>query len=312
VHTLLFLACAVDSPPPPISGDSEVQDTEPLPGAYVNDADEPEPVLSLQEIGTGIENALREMLELDPVVFHDVYRELRSWEDENCPVYLDYDTSDYWYDTCVTDEGASFVGSASTYRYDPYVDENGYTWEQHGYISADFSIETPDGEVLEGTGYSHFYEGIYPDSNYHFHYTRAWGRFRWNGPGSSDTWLSSGRSFDFYLHATSYPTYPGIYLSHYGGVAGMDGPVNAYVAESFILYSEGLGSACEVEPSGTISVRDEDGNWYDVDFDGPAYWGGWAFAPECDGCGSVWFRGQYIGETCVDFSPMLSWGDRPW
>jgi len=314
VVSFLLLACASDLPPPPTGSADPAAVQDDLPGAYVHQGDEPQPVLTMADIGDGIEHALDEMLVLDQRDLHDVYNDLRNTsQDADCPAYLDYDTSEYWYDTCTTADGAYFAGYSSTYRYQDYTDpDNNYYYDELAYLSADFVIESPGGESLEGTGYSHTYEGQYPDSENRFNYARAWGRFHWEGPGSDGTWLSSGRSFDFALSAYSYPTYPGVYVNHYGGVSGMDGPVNAYVADGFMLYSETLGSLCEIEPSGTISVRDEDGNWYDVEFHGPSYWGGWAFEPECDGCGDVWFRGTYLGQACSDFSALVDWHGRPW
>lgn len=313
VLSFCLLACGADALPPPATGDGGTVDEDPLPGAYVHPEDEPEPLLTLEEIGQGIEDALDEMLALDPRELHDVYNGLLDAQDGDCPEYLDYDTSEYWYDTCSTAEGASFAGYGNTYRYQDYLDpENDYFYDDLAYMSADFAIETPSGESLEGTGYSHYYEVAYPDSENRSYYSRAWGRFHWEGPGSDGSWLSSGRSFDYYLSATYYPTYPGHYVTHYGGVSGMDGPVNAYVADSLMIYTESLGSLCEIEPSSVISVRDEDGNWYEVEFQGPDYWGGWAFEPECDGCGDVWFRGQYLGQACADFSALTDWTTRPW
>ena len=309
--SLLLFACSSDAPPPPpLDGRSE--DEQDLPGAYVHLEDEPEPLLTLEEIGEGIENALEEMLALDPRELHDVYVDIRDSQDGDCPAYLDYDT-EYWYDTCSTSEGASFAGYANTYRYQDYVNpDNDYFYEDLAYLSADFAIETASGESLEGTGYSYYYEGQYPNSSNRFYYSSSWGRFHWEGPGADGSWLSSGRSFDYYLSATYYPDYPGHYISHGGGVSGMEGPVNAYVADAFILYTETMGSLCELEPSSMISVRDEEGSWYEVEFQGPGYWGGWAFEPECDGCGDVWFRGRYLGQACADFSALTAWADRPW
>ena len=79
-----------------------------------------------------------------------------------------------------------------------------------------------------------------------------------------------------------------------------------------MIYSNELGSECDLEPYGTISVRDNDGNWVDVVFDGPAYWGAWAFQPHCDGCGMAYFRGEEVGPTCIDFSSWLEWENLSW
>ena len=99
-----------------------------------------------------------------------------------------------------------------------------------------------------------------------------------------------------------------------GGVFGIDGAAEAIYATDFYIYSEAKGSPCELEPSGLISIRDSLGQWYDVEFQGPPYSGAWSYQPECDGCGSAWFRGEYMGEACVDFGIFMEWDGegRPW
>ncbi|MCP4805529.1 MAG: hypothetical protein GY884_09285 [Proteobacteria bacterium] len=58
---------------------------------------------------------------------------------------------------------------------------------------------------------------------------------------------------------------------------------------------------CAAEPAGTILVRDEVGYWYELVFDG-----------SCDGCGSVQWEGETLGEACIDVSPLYAWEDAPW
>ncbi len=35
-------------------------------------------------------------------------------------------------------------------------------------------------------------------------------------------------------------------------------------------------------------------------------------AEQCDGCGSLSFQGQAIGEICPDLGGLLAWEERPW
>ncbi len=96
-----------------------------------------------------------------------------------------------------------------------------------------------------------------------------------------------------------------------GGITGLAGDLDTVSVSGLFMYSPEL-SECD-EPGGSVSVRDADGNWYDVLFDGPE---GWEDEDvdlmACDGCGTTWFRGQQIGNTCVDFSSLVEFEDRPW
>ena len=63
---------------------------------------------------------------------------------------------------------------------------------------------------------------------------------------------------------------------------------------------------------GNQQARDNAGQWYDVLFDGPLEYGEQVDPDLCDGCGQVWYRGEPLGEACVDFSHLLDWSGRPW
>ena len=59
-------------------------------------------------------------------------------------------------------------------------------------------------------------------------------------------------------------------------------------------------------------MRDSEGEWYDVNFQGPPYQGARVLPNDCDGCGQVYYRGELLGEVCPDFSILTDWEDRPW
>ena len=61
-----------------------------------------------------------------------------------------------------------------------------------------------------------------------------------------------------------------------------------------------------------MSVRDLDGDWYDVVFDGPTDWGADSDPDLCDGCGEAYFRGEDVGAVCPDFSGLNGWEGTPW
>lgn len=71
-----------------------------------------------------------------------------------------------------------------------------------------------------------------------------------------------------------------------GALGGLAGPFGATEVLGGAWWAEG---GCAAEPAGTWSLRDADGRWYDVDFDGV-----------CDGCGVVSSVGLPSVALCLD------------
>jgi hypothetical protein len=61
-----------------------------------------------------------------------------------------------------------------------------------------------------------------------------------------------------------------------------------------------------------VSLRDSDGNWYDVVFDGPILYDDVIDPAVCDGCGEAWYRGEPMGTVCADFNALVDWEVSPW
>ena len=129
---------------------------------------------------------------------------------------------------------------------------------------------------------------------------------------SEGTWLAG----DVAMAMSSYSFYNqsngGKYIYFDGSVSDPGGTLSGvYMSELLMANADG-GSDCVLEPAGLVSVRDHDGNWYDVEFHGSPYWGASVFPLECDGCGEAWYRGEYLGEVCPDFTPLTDWEESPW
>lgn len=124
--------------------------------------------------------------------------------------------------------------------------------------------------------------------------------------------MNAPLSMDLYYSASDYVDEGGRVMELDGDLAGFEGSVTAVTFDRVYMYSASVGGACELEPSGTLSVRAEDGGWYDVDFQGPSDSDAIAFPPDCDGCGQVFYRGEWLGEVCPDLTPLLNWELEPW
>jgi hypothetical protein len=278
---------------------------------YVLEVEQPAPVLDLDAVGVGLSTAIETLLGLDPRPLHDAYEQfVYDNETTECPEYREYEQDyaryDHWDDHCETESGVRFQGSGRRSRYAESWDGDDYRMDD-GYLYGEFEVVLPDGSMLDLSGLSDFFSELEADGDLRYD-LRTYGSFRLVSPGHPDDWLKDELTVDIDLDAREYPDDGGITVSLQGGVAGMSGDISAFHAEGFYLYNEEQGSSCEAEPFGRLSVRDSEGEWYHVEFDGPAYGTGWSYAPACDGCGDVWYRGQRLGTACTSFAPLLEWG----
>ena len=303
------------------SGDSaEFSDEDEPPQEYVYDTEETKPLLSSDDVSRAIEEGLATIFSIDPLPLHEAYEAMRALGDGTCPYYYDDHYEDYgqyyWRDTCTAGSGTEFSGYGYSYMNEDYWSSEDLYTSLSAYYYGAARIVNRDGDTLDVSGSSSHSVYGYPESDQWYHYNQLVGDFISDDASDKGTWLAQGLSVDLYFYGVRYGNYDPVayYSSTYGSLAGLTGEVTALRWEEIILYSESLGSPCPQEPSGTFSIRDTEGEWYHVSFDGPAYWGGETFPPECDGCGEVWYRGTYLGDTCVDFGRLANWGlgDRPW
>ncbi|MEE2750960.1 MAG: hypothetical protein VX519_05990 [Myxococcota bacterium] len=319
VFWILLVACSGGSSPAPIPEVEVEPEQPPETTPYVLEVDEPEASLSLEQIGEGIENGISLLLQLDPTPLHDAYESIvMANEDEDCPNYVerldDAGRYDYWNDHCETASGVRFQGWGQRKRYPESWDGDHYMLDD-GYINGEFEVLLADGTLIDFSGRSDFYEKEESDQDLVFD-LRTYGSFKVLDGQNSGTWLQQELAVDIDLRAYEREESRGggRYYDLEGGISGMSGVVSAFHAESFYLHNEAYGSHCELEPYGRVSVRDEAGQWYHVEFDGPAYNGAWSYTPDCDGCGMVWYRGEPLGQACASFDALLVWnnGVRPW
>ncbi len=301
----------------------EESDTAEQPSDYIYDEEEQDsPSLPMTDVEDAITQALQAIFEIDPALFHNAYdRAIRpaymaaaEGLDEDCPYYVDYYLEDYnqyyWSDNCTDERGTSFTGYGISYNTDEAESPDGY-YVYNRYFYGDAAIGDSDGYLIEGSGYFSYSEYSTPGYS-RWLYIDAYGKYRSDHPDQADTWLAQDLDIEIKMTATRYEGYPGNTMSLTASIGGLTGVVSSVRMEDVYLYNESLGSMCPGEPSGRVSVRDDEGNWYEVDFHGPKYWGAATFLPQCDGCGEVSWRGEPLGTVCPDFSPLLDWETRPW
>ena len=87
------------------------------------------------------------------------------------------------------------------------------------------------------------------------------------------------------------------------------GSVQAVVFDGLYGLNADLPDGCSPEPSGGIAVLDPDGNWFDLQFNGPDNEGRLDPETGCDGCGTAWFQGYPLFDVCPNFDEMYAWAD---
>ena len=105
--------------------------------------------------------------------------------------------------------------------------------------------------------------------------------------------------------------FPGTEQRLYSGVATIETQSETLYIDQLISFSEAFGG-CSEEPGAVFSYYSDATGWLTIKFQGPTF-ENFEVDPElCDGCGSIYQLEEYIGDVCLDFSPLLAWTDNPW
>lgn len=298
---LIVLALAGCGPEAP--ADTDVAD---IPSEYITDEqDPPEPTYDLVAIAAAVQGALDQVLRMDADPVFGAYDAVMAGQSGSCPNYYSDGDATYWYDQCESDAGFAFSGYGYTLLYEDYPDpESGYVYNGRGLFAA-ATIEAADGHLFSGAGT--VYALVGDKGEEHYDQLVLQGTFRWDGAEVDGTWVGDGVSPDLVRASYRHDSY-GRYVSLDGGMSPLEGEMIAVAFEDVLIYEESIGSTCEIEPAGSISVRGLDGSWYDVLFDGPTDEAPNTDPDDCDGCGTAYYRGEPMGQVCADFSQLLAEG----
>lgn len=300
---VLLAACQPDESKP--EGEAPY---EPAP-YLIEEEDPPEPAFSAEALGDAIDQGLQKALTITGEPIFPVYHEVMATADDTCPAYYAYGENVYWYDYCYSEQGSLFNGYSFYVDYEAYEPGDGLTY-WGGQLYGVAQVTTESGETFEAGGTA---ANVYAESaDYQVWQSIVQGGFNWTGESDAD-WLDDGLAPNLYLVAYYVPEVDGRAFALEGGVSGIEGELDTVVFDNILLYDEKVGGACPEEPSGTVSVRDADGEWYDVLFDGEGEYGQGLESPDlCDGCGDAYFRGQSVGSVCIDWTWLNAWEGAPW
>lgn len=308
---LLLAACATGGDADS-SGDEAPASSDDRPTAYTYTPDD--------AAGSTFDPAVLEEA-LDDLVTHlplvtaqpvlEGYDSVMSSASGGCPTWSEFDGNAFWYGYCTSDDGSYWDGySFFTVYNDVDLFGDGSSWQADSLSGAATVRRGSDlfhvgGSIADG-------RGVGPDGSDRW-ITQLYGSFAWNDPRAADTWLAGGVTPSLLLYAIQYNGVDGgtegnlFYMD--GSISGISDAVSAFSFQQVQAGPRSVGFGCELEPFGTIEIRDHAGAWYSVTFD---YDERGAFVGECDGCGAVYKGDKYQGEVCTDTSPLWTWEVAPW
>ncbi|HWB77112.1 MAG TPA: hypothetical protein VG755_19220 [Nannocystaceae bacterium] len=308
---LAFTGCA------PVGDDHEGPSGE-LPSPYEDDG-EPDgsPALSREQVGAAATAGLRAFTSLQPQTVVDLYRAIAVHDDE-CPeefeeIVENGTTAQTWYtDGCTTAAGVQFAGGGRIEIYtrteEPGYDVTGAILNAEG---ASLSVVAADGRSLTLSGYVAWQHGTSEDSTDSS--LEIYGHALADAASAAGNPLLDGSiSVQGYMY--SYAGEGSKEIGGEGAISGARiGDARAFSFAGIGVYSDG----CTAEPMGTVSVRDVNGFWHDIAFDGivmvdeePTF-----DAAACDGCGEYLAAGEPDGEACVaagELAQLLAWEEFAW
>lgn len=266
----------------------------------LDDVAPPAPSLGRDGIEAALQDAFDLAITLDAWPVLDAYEAAMEARDEGCPTYVENGGESYWIGGCATSAGSRFEGFGQALDRTVEVPE-GSEWSRT--VAANATITTDGGEMFVGGGGAVVGGGHVLADDTTYAYTAVQGTFAWTGDEAKGTWLADETSAELTVIWRQSPTYRAVTL---------DGTVSTATGDAVHFDEVTLVDVvCGGEPSGTVSLRGEDG-WYDVVFDldlddlegvSPA---------SCDGCGAAWYRGQAVGDACVEVADLATFEAMPW
>ena len=274
---------------------------------YIADEDTTDvPDVRPKDLSSAIEEAIAAMMELRSAPLVAAYSSAVAGGDEECPTWAQ--GSEYWFDSCTSEDGTRFEGVGALTEYEDFT-QGDYTYSGSQLYTVG-SIVTPEGHTFKGSGGSADLWGTSTGGEL-IQYVSFEGDFSWDGPGAAGTWLESGHSPWLTMWATTAPSGWRTLVVD-GTLTGIT-EASAVVFHEVTVMSGDFGDTCVPEPSGAISIRDLEGNWLELEFDGT---GGEDWPPPeaaCDGCAQGWYRGIDVGQICPDVDRLRDWeGPYPW
>ena len=281
----------------------------PLPTAYLGDesAGDVEPAYARGAVAQIAHNALRTGVFINADAFIAAFDEVDSFHDDSCPGGERDDAGLVtWYlgdAACTSSSGAVFSGAA-----DVRHSERGFILASQG---TTLNVQLPDGRSFVFAGYLSKDVGPNDDGS-------TGGGIYFDGTATStidpdvvEPLLTGALSGVVNVNSYENPDYKAASVSLALGTRGeaLGGAV-AVVADEVGAATD----ACAAELTGTVSVRDPGGVWYDIVFNGDPEGDDEFDEALCDGCGELVVNGAGDGDACLAGAAddLLNWSVSPW
>lgn len=284
------------------------QETEDqLPGEYVYTPEDESVVFDPVAAAASLEAFFDVVYTLNSAPVIDAYFDTLNLASSDCPsVYPGQGEDLFWISsTCETETGTRFSGYASYYEYN---NESVFRSDDVRYSGAQLrgvgQVVEPDGTTLWMEGEVYNLVGQQDDLTVHYSSMEGW--FSWDRPEVLDIWLGDDRvNPNLELRASSSGAYRKLEIE--GGVSGLSGGYESIYLSDISLGAISSNPECQLEPEGALWLRADNGEWFELIFEG-----GPASGSNCDGCGRVFQGIDELDPLCVDFSRLLAWSVSPW
>jgi hypothetical protein len=245
------------------------------------------------------------------------YLTVMEASDEYCPYNSEFEGSAYWYGGCTTAGGTRFEGYSF---YEEFVDQPLFGEGSNMFgtsLNTQGTVILDDGTRFDMGGSAAVYEGTINNEEIYVWFSSVNGTFGWSDSEVDESWMGGPIRPTIQNLAYLWTFEDGSEYRALNTTAGFSGLEaewsTVYLSEVFTVDSLGGYWPCTDEPSGTISVRSNLGDWFQVVYDVEQVGDDWTIAPgACDGCGTVFASGEAVGEACNDFNSLRDWGEQPW
>jgi hypothetical protein len=257
------------------------------------------------------------------------YEAVMGTAEEGCPDWYEVDGSTFWYADCDTsaDPPAHFEGYVfdTAYSCEDLFGDGGHWMAQS--IAGAATLDGGQGDELMVGGQLYLGIGRSPsdcsiacaadcacamacEAEVNYWVSGIFGGFGWSGDGEG-SWLDEGVTPSLLMYGAYYTPTGGRYTYSDGTVGGLSDQTTAAQVSDLTYGDSLIGFPCPDEPAGTVSIRDLEGNWWQVVFDvDPVNWD--VTRATCDGCGTVYHNGEEVGQACADPSALIDWEVTPW
>ncbi len=301
------------------AGSEDETSGRPSPYADDEDVDAEPPTLTPDQAAAAAMAGLRAFVGLEPDAAVAAFEAMLVLED-GCPeeqaTLMEGDVTVVTWSTegCTTSAGLEIRGSG---RFERHTTTAGDATSEGATVSSEgttLRLHAADGRMLELSGYLGYERASSPEG--------AESYFEVSGQLAADPETAATSPL---LDAAMRPQ--GGLFSYSDGtyaVLGGQGSLGAAALPDGLAFqlSDVLVAPpeCDLEPLGTLSVRDDAGYWHDIVFDAGTFDASAdedpVFDPSrCDGCGAYLVGGDLRGEVCVDRADVLAlmdWEGTPW